>query len=452
MNVRKFNTVYPVNTKINGDKLRGDEWTALSQAAHDVQTKVNEIIDAISSEQHGETSSVLTPQMFGAVGGSSFNVTNAAADTAAFKALANAVNAEGGEKRVYIPAGHYVLNERVDFVDSCYVYGDGESTVIDCINGAGGITFGYKNNSATGSCTQLTNTITADAAKGDSVITLNSVSNIAVGMYLIISDTEDYSFNLSRPYFRTSEVVKVAAINGNTVTLAGVLAGKYFTGRTVISKFEPQSFVVKDLKIVSHEAASYSTYYTFLACGIANSVFENVVVDNYSNHTAGLIAYGVNYKVEHCTFRNHVDNASLYDVYGLAIQSSQDFIVTDSTFRGGEGRGDGEGNDRHCHGLATGSNDSVFAFNNRYFIYQRLHFDASEVGAIDLDVHGCSENYKFVDIYAPNVACDTGGYNVTIEGCTFDRITNTFNCDGVRIVNCEIMNYTNAGKMLWSNS
>ena len=61
MDVRKFNTVYPVNTKINGDKLHGDEWTALSQAAHDVQTKVNEIIDAISSEQHGETSSVLTP-------------------------------------------------------------------------------------------------------------------------------------------------------------------------------------------------------------------------------------------------------------------------------------------------------------------------------------------------------------------------------------------------------
>lgn len=314
--------------------------------------------------------------MFGAVGGSSFNVTNADADTAAFKALANAVSAEGGKKRVYIPAGHYVLNERVDFVDSCYVYGDGENTVIDCIDGAGGITFGYKNDSYTGSCTQLTNTITADAAKGDSVITLNSVSNLAVGMYLIISDTEDYSFNLSRPYFRTSEVVKVAAIDGNAVTLAGVLAGKYFVGRTVISAFEPQSFVVKDLKIVSHEASSYSTYYTFCACGIADSVFENVVVDNYGNHTAGCIAYGVNYKVEHCTFKNHVDNNSLYDVYGLVIQSGQDFVVSDSTFKGAEGRGEG-GNTKHCHGLATGSTDSVFAFNNRYFVYQRLHFDAS---------------------------------------------------------------------------
>lgn len=389
---------------------------------------------------------ILTPQMFGAIGSITEDISTVSSDTMGFQNLANVINNNNTRSKiVYIPSGHYALNRKINFIKSCTVYGDGDTTVIDCYDGAGGITFGYKNNNTYGGCRQLINTITQDLSVGDSEVIFNSASGINVGDYLIISDTQDYSFNKSRAYFRTSEAVKVASIEGNIITLLNTLNGNYYSasGRTVISKFEPESFIVKDLHIISHETENTpETYYTFSAYCIADSLFENVTVDNYGNHTAGAIILGLNFKVDRCTFRNFIDDDSIYDVYGLAVQSSQDFIITDSTFRGGEGVGG------HCHGLATGCNDSVFAINNRRFVYQRLHFEASVIGTIDLDVHGGSEHYKYVDIYAPNVVCDTGGYDVTIEGCQFYKVSNTFNCDGIRLINSEIMHSQN---ILWSS-
>lgn len=205
--------------------------------------------------------------------------------------------------------------------------------------------------------------------------------------------------------------------------------------RTSIVKFNPQSFNISNINIYGHNVQSGQSvsYYAFIVCGFGNSEFKNINVHNYGNVVPAALILGIDYKVNHCSFKNYRQDNHV-DLYGLCITGGQNFVVEDSSFKGG-------GLDEYsAHGLATGGNSSIYAINNRNFIYTRLYFDTTEVGLIELDVHANSEAYKYVDICAPNITCDTGGYNVSVERCTFYKISSSFNIKGIKITDCEIIN------------
>jgi uncharacterized protein (TIGR02145 family) len=361
-------------------------------------------------------------------------------------------------KSVYIPSRHYAINRHVNIMSGCSVHGDGDSSVIDLYEGSGSLTFGKTGADSFQSCSLIQGcTLSSDANIGDRSLRLNDTSDIHSGDYLIITDTADGSFGNSRAYYRTSEVVRVLSVDGDVVRLYGALYGRYpatFSDgtsttianapayRIAVSHFTPSQYDVSDLKIVSHEHGGTlpDEYYSFAACGLIDSHFCNLTIENYGNDVAANICAGLRFTVERCRVRSYITYTT--DAYALGIYHGQDFEVTDSTFRA------------VSHALATGGTSGLFCFNNRNFVYRRLTFDYYENTAgsmkIDLDVHANAENYRYVGIDAPHVCCDLGGYKATVEDCRFAHISSSFNCGGLTIRNCEVMQP--ASNLMWLNN
>ena len=385
------------------------------------------------------TNSILTPKLFGAKGD---GVTD---DTQSFRSLETIINNQNTKsKTIYIPEGEYILNERINILTSCKIYGEGVKSVIKLPGGNGGI---YLNWSDTKdyfrSCELIQGcTITADVTKGSNQIVVNDASGISVGDYLIITDTVDYSFNTDRASYRQSEIVRVSAINGNTINLYNSLYGDYYVDfeegdehtakdspnyRTAISKFTPNQYLVSNIKIVStYGTDSPQTYFSFGAWGIINSTFKNIVIENYGNAVAASIGVGLQWEVENCSIKSYFESGS--DRYGLSCIHSQDFRVSNSVFKAKN------------HALSTGGKSSIYSIVNRNFIYEKVSFDSPTLGKIDLDVHANAEYYKYKDIDAPSSVCDTGGRNVIVENCRFYKISTNFHDCGLTIRNCEIVN------------
>jgi len=404
------------------------------------------------------TNDLLTPQMFGAYPSLNETESNKTQHTLAFENIARVINNQNTlSKTIYVSGGHYAINKKITINTDCKIYGDGNLTVLDLYEGKGGLYLGKSE----GLSETLTCTITEDVSKFDTKIVVDDNSDLNVGDYLIIIDTVDGSFNSSRTYFRTSECLKIKAIDNNNIYFDSIIYGDYYVNygenesttitpapanRTVISKFYPNTFIVSDISLISHEHENISpqTYYSLQIKGFYNSEFDNITIENYGNSVSCNISLGLNYKINHSTFRNYTKYTG--DCYGLIISHSQNFYISNSTLRA------------NSHALATGGGSGLTAINNRNFIYDNLYFETSEKFSenleeeydhIDLDVHANAEYYKFINISAPHTSCDTGGYNVTVEGCKFYSITPSFNQGDFHIRKCELFNGN--GNFLMSN-
>lgn len=387
---------------------------------------------------------VLTPQMFGAKAELTASSNNATRDTLGFLNLVTVLGNVGTmSKMVHIPAGHYALNQPVLFSADCTVYGDGDTTVIDGYAGQGVVWFGTSEGEYSERCQLIAGcTITANVATNDKTITVNDASDIDAGDYLVVTDTVNGSLNQDRRYYRQGEVMKVASKEGNVLTLSGTAYGNYFVEfgandehsindaplyRTVISKLTAGKYDVHDFKIVTHEYTQNNmrSYSFYVGC-FKDSRFENITVENHGNRVAACFALGIDFLVERCTIKNESE-AGISDQYGGLVMMCQDFHFNDCTFKA------------PAHALATGGADIVTYIVNRNFIYENLHFDTPEPNSnVELDVHGNAENYKYLNIDAPYTTCDTGGINVTVEGCRFKHISTSFHIGGLTIRNCEI--------------
>lgn len=402
---------------------------------------------------------ILTPQIFGAYPSVIEDETNKTQHTLAFENLARVIkNQNTISKTVYISGGHYAINKKINIESDCKLYGDGNVTILDLYEGKGGLYFGK----SSGVSEALNCTITQDVSKFDTNIIVDDTSELSAGDFIVLVDTVDGSFNNSRAYHRTCECLKVKKIQNNTVYFDSMIYGDYYvdygTGettsltptpahRTVISKFYPNVYLISDINIYSHEHENVSpqTYYSLQIKGFYDSEFNNISVENHGNSVSAAISLGVNYKVDHSSFRNFATYTG--DAYGLVINSSQNFYVSSSTFRA------------DSHALATGGGSGLTALINRNFIYDNLFFETSEKfnsnleeiqGHIDCDVHANAEYYKFINISAPHTSCDTGGYNVVIEGCKFYAIWPSFNQGDFSIRKCEL--FGENGNMLFSNA
>ena len=286
---------------------------------------------------------VLTPQMFGAYPELNENESNKTQHTLAFQNLVRVVdNPNTLTDVVYLPSGHYSINAEIFIKGDCKFYGNGDSSVIDIYDGSGSLVFGDNSNNCTNCVEMLDCTITADAAKADTKIVVDDTSELSEGDYIILTDAKDGSFHSSRVYYRTAEALKIKTISGNNVYFESTLYGDYFVDygenetttfvptpqhRTIISKFTPKYYNLSGFKILSHSHnnANPSKYYSFMVRGFYNSVFNDIVVENYGNKVAGSIALGLNFNIEHCTFRNYTTYVG--DAYGLALSACQSFVV-----------------------------------------------------------------------------------------------------------------------------
>ena len=394
---------------------------------------------------------VLTPQMFGATPSDVEDEGNKALHTLGFENLARVLDNEGTRsKAVYIPSGHYAVCRKISFMAGCKVFGDGDATVIDTYDGAG-MAFGTKD------CCSLIEgcTLTADASKGDNTLSVTDATDIEAGDYLVITDVVDGSFNKGRAYHRASEIVRVYSKEENTVYLHSDLYGTYpmafGTGdvttmgnapgyRIAISHFRPERYMLSDFKMFSHgHSGQTQAYYTLEVNGHIDSLMENVTVENYGNNVAASFLLGMSFRITGCRIRSYV--TGIDDAYGLAISHGQDFLVSDCTFRAS------------WHALATGGGNGLYCVVNRNFTYRRLQFERFSNDAHtkdDLDVHANSEYYRYEEIDAPHVSCDTGGNNVTVENCRLYKVGAGFHGAGLTIRNCEIFS-TDTANLLYYN-
>lgn len=279
--------------------------------------------------------------MFGAIPSLTENENNKTQHTLGFQNLVRVIeNQNTVSKTVYIPAGHYAINEKLCFKYINRLYGEGESTVLDFYDGLGALYVGrYSSDTQYNRCTILNNvTITEDVPNQQTYIIVNDVTDIDIDDWLIITDSADYSFCGDRASYRTSELVQVRNIDSvNIIYFKTSLYGKYFVSytennehtlsnipnyRTIISKFEPLSYDISDIKIISHTSNSNNrTYYAFHVCGFINSNFNNISIYNYGNDVAANITIGNNFVVENCIIKNYTEYQT--DAYGLSLSHVQ---------------------------------------------------------------------------------------------------------------------------------
>lgn len=392
---------------------------------------------------------VLTPQMFGAYPELNETESNKTRDTLGFQNLVRVLeNQSTTSKTVYISSGHYAINDKIAFVSSCKVYGDGNTTIIDFYDGSGQIQFGKTASEQSSVFTKLNITITSDAHKLDRKIIVDDASGLNVGEYLIINDSKNGSFNSVNNYYKTCECVKIKKITENTVYIDNVLYGNYFvdkgadytttfspvpSNRTLIYKFAPRTYNISDFKILSHSHnnQSPSKYYTLVIGGFVDSKLSGVTVENYGNRVAGYITHGLNYEIDGCVFKNY---AIYSGSVGLSIASSQDYIIRSSTFRA----------------TSTALSDEVSndetSIQSRCFVYDNLKFETSEKVGIniesdpgfDIEMSGLSQYYKLINISTPQTSFNILGSNPTIEGCKFYRLGVSNNKGSFTLRNCEI--------------
>jgi hypothetical protein len=168
------------------------------------------------------------------VGGTGNGVTD---NTAAFGyAKANGVT------RVYLPAGHYLVNGSID-LSNMEIWGDGDATLIDCTQSTANYPL-Y----TTGSYTALP-ALSSNASLGSWRLTFTSAPAINVGDVLFIYNATASSWSGFRTYYNQGEWCEILGISGNTVTLRGPLYDSYVAGAVTVYKLGGSALRMRDLKI-----------------------------------------------------------------------------------------------------------------------------------------------------------------------------------------------------------
>lgn len=399
------------------------------------------------------------PEWFGAKGDDTTD------DTAAFMAMASFVTAMDG-CRIFISAKAYRISSSIYMKGNIELVGTGDNSVIHAVSGAG-IKIGNVDDVTVLNTTITTGDITISGktslgedvtctavSPGTTILTVSDASVFEVNELYVMFDSCDYSFTTTRSYYRHGEIIRIKSIDtsNNTITLYNGLYGtygtdenfegyiyesssrnftqKFFTGlqglshRTLFCKYDFRTVNISNLKLVSDRyVAGGETYSLCLQC-VKNSLFTGL---NIVNTNGNKVAMNINmaYKSSLTNSRIYSDsNIGSGDFYGLSLISIQHLLVSNSTLSGKD------------HTISAGGRSSVGAVVNRDFVYDGISVDYLGSNEIVIDVHGLAENYTLRNIDCPTYACDTGGYNCTIENCRFNRIDTTFHCAGLKITNC----------------
>lgn len=159
------------------------------------------------------------------------------------QAFANAAGA--GVSKIYLPAGHYMINGSAGInLSNMDVQGDGDDTIIDCTN----CTATYPIYSL-GALVVLP-ALASNASVGQWTLTFASAPSIAVGNVLCIYNPTASSFSGFRTYYTQGEFCEVLAVSGTTVTLRAPLYDNYAAASVNIYLLQSVLLKMRDMQLI----------------------------------------------------------------------------------------------------------------------------------------------------------------------------------------------------------
>lgn len=302
-------------------------------------------------------------------------------------AYAAAIAALGGSAgTVRFPEGQFLFNATISVPDSVFIVGDSPNATLmfDLPAPADMIRI-------TGTLSTVPMPFASAASRGAYTIELADASSLAVGDVIRLRmDDEDLVFS-TWAYGTVGQVVEIAAIEGNTLTLADPLNTYYPMARN------PKAFKLnlvraaglQCLKVWNMTSGNAQT-----ASVLLQNTF-NCAVRNVRSHSTDFahvdIRSSAHTTVEGCYFWMAVGYGSGGQGYGVMVQEASSFNrVENNIFR----------NLRHSMIAQSGANGNVFAYNySREPYWTDVSLPANSAG--DIVMHG---NYPYMNLAEGNTA------------------------------------------------
>lgn len=391
--------------KFNGGKLGNG--TLVGQNTT-IDADIVPIFDGLSFSGTWVTSQIY-PQWFGAIGD---GVTN---DTTSFIALARFVNILNGGC-IYIPSGHYIINNRISINCNIKIIGEGSSSWLDFSGHVENVA--YADLAISGASVELDTTISSDVANGDTSIILNNVDNISAGDILAILDnapgslydeeyrgTEGNRPAYFREYYKQGDYIEVDSVSENTIISKSAIHGNYkASGNIKIFKLSPVSCIISGLHITSADTITYGgalplAFYYCKDISVSNIILEgtNFAHINLSNVIgANIEGISIDYKSQPIGLN-----------YGIAVGSSMDIVISNCRIRVTR------------HSITCGAASSNITIPSRNIQVNGGVYRGN--GASDQASIDAHENTEYITIN--NVLCEGGcwlsGNHIRVSNCVF---------------------------------
>jgi len=213
-------------------------------------------------------------------GGKADNVTDNAL------ALQNAIQSLNGKFGIILfPTGNFAFKKTITLPSNVLIKGNGSDKTI--------FNFNLKGNgdlfSAQGKLSTNSSPITAGTNKDSKTITLANTSNFAVGDYCIVRQSADYLLYNNWSYNSFFQIVKIASISGNNISLEKPLRLDFpLKNNPVFVKINPvMNIGIESVKIKRFDATpsnqTSNVFFNFAVnCWIKGVEFENA---NYAHIT-----------------------------------------------------------------------------------------------------------------------------------------------------------------------
>lgn len=315
-------------------------------------------------------------------GGKADNVTDNAL------ALQNAIQSLNGKFGIILfPTGNFAFKKTIILPSNVLVKGNGSDKTI--------FNFNLKGNgdlfSAHGKLSTNSSPITAGTNKDSKTITLANTSNFAVGDYCIVRQSADYLLYNNWSYNSFFQIVKIASISGNNISLEKPLRLDFpLKNNPVFVKINPvMNIGIESVKIKRFDATpsnqTSNVFFNFAVnCWIKGVEFENA---NYAHIT---LQSSANVTVSGNYLHDAFDYGSGGKGYGVVMQfGAGDNFIYDNIAK----------HLRHSFLLQAQANGNVVAYNYSYDTYWKETW-LPDNAAGDIVLHG---NYSYTNLFEGNI-------------------------------------------------
>lgn len=334
-----------------------------------------------------------------------------AEDHAAIQAAIDQVYEAGGGV-VFLPEGTYKLGAAIEMKAKVIIRGDGRETtkITQGFDAAGSGIITSSGGTAPGSAA---GTLSANAAAGDSTLTVDSTTGRSVGEYLLLGSTANFASLGTGP---RGEVVRVKTIDSATqLTLWGAVRDSYTTAAS--ASLQTLTFIeglgLADLTI-SNPSPDTTTAGFVWWTAVRNFSIDNVAMEGCDGSGIRL-AYCIDGIVDRSGFRDFTDNnGDSRNGYGVELQlATENVVVSNCTFR------------RLRHGVTTGVSSGTRGVPRSILVTGCI---AEECTTAAFDTHPHASDITYSNCKAHN--CLANGFQVRGQDC--------------KIIGCDT-DYCNAG-------
>lgn len=289
----------------------------------------------------------------------------------------------GNAGTVYFPEGEYFFSSGISIPDSVFLKGESSETeLIFDLNGSGDL---IRLNGTINS-TQYT---IVNATKGSYELELSDATGLEIGDIIrLYQFDENYMFS-SWAYGTLGQVIKISAIDGNTLTLTDPLNHHYPSSRNpYCKKLNPRTGAgIECLKIVREDATTAQTDNIVFNYAY-NCVIRNVEIEN-SNFAHVSINSSAHIQIEGCYMHHAHAYGGGGQGYGVVTQVASSFCLTQNNIFN---------HLRHSMLIQSGANGNVFGYNYSYDPYWESG-SLPQNSAGDAVLHG---NYTYMNLFEGN--------------------------------------------------